>query len=284
MPIPPFSNAPSTGASTSTANNWTANQTFSGTGNTAPSQTASSASSLMTKSLVEKQVGLLNPYNFQLGAQTTGTGGSATNSAGYYGLGSQNMGLGAATSSWARSTFRRGSVTPPTTSGVGFVFGLPLSISGTFMFQGAESTSYIRFLLGGNGGTPALSDANAFSAIGQGFEIYYTASTFYGRIIYYNSSYVVPSWTSVNAAPSYSMFSYVFSSDGSGNITLSLGSPSYRASLYPTPQVSLTATGGPTGNSSSGNSYFDVTLVGSSSVASSTGSLLYLPPQFMTLG
>lgn len=52
MPIPPFSNAPSTGASTSTANNWTANQTFSGTNNTAPAQTAASGSSLMTKDLV----------------------------------------------------------------------------------------------------------------------------------------------------------------------------------------------------------------------------------------
>ena len=52
MPIPPFSNAPSTGASTSTANNWSANQTFSGTANTAPNQTAASGSSLITRDLM----------------------------------------------------------------------------------------------------------------------------------------------------------------------------------------------------------------------------------------
>lgn len=49
----------STGASTSTANTWTANQTFSGTANTAPSQTAASGSSLMTRDLVDARVGVM---------------------------------------------------------------------------------------------------------------------------------------------------------------------------------------------------------------------------------
>jgi len=260
------------------------NLTLNGTANSAPNQTASSASSLMTRTLVDKEAILISPYIFQLGAQTTGSGGSATNSAGYYGLGSQNMVLGAATSSYARSTFRRGSVTPPNTSGVGIVFNLPLSISGTFMFDAPEATSYARFLLGGNGGTPATSDANAFSALGQGFELYKTGGVTYARIIYYNSAYVAGSWTSVSAAGSYNMYTYILSSDGSGNISLSFGNPSYRSTLFPTPNVAISATGGPTGNSSASNSYFDIALVGSSSVASSTGSILYLPQQTMSLG
>ena len=65
MPIPPFSNAPSTGASTSTANNWTANQTFNGTANTAPNQTAASTSSLLTRGLFESVSPWARPYDLK---------------------------------------------------------------------------------------------------------------------------------------------------------------------------------------------------------------------------
>jgi len=76
MPIPPFSNAPSTGASTSTPNNWLANQTFSGTANTAPNQTAASGSSLITRDLM---FSTQNYFSYNVSSVTTTATNTFTN-------------------------------------------------------------------------------------------------------------------------------------------------------------------------------------------------------------
>jgi hypothetical protein len=52
------------GISTSTANTFTADQTFSGTANTAPNQTAASGSSLMTRDLGDARYSSITPIAF----------------------------------------------------------------------------------------------------------------------------------------------------------------------------------------------------------------------------
>lgn len=75
----------------SVANTWLQNQIFSGTNNTAPSQTAASGSSLMTRALVDSRIAFQGPYvsHFVLGAGIvyTGTGGAAANGATVWGVG-----------------------------------------------------------------------------------------------------------------------------------------------------------------------------------------------------
>jgi hypothetical protein len=79
------------GISTSTANTFTADQTFSGTANTAPNQTAAIGSSLMTRNLVDQRMIFGGPYVSNLATlgwnQTLGTGGATIQNANYFAVG-----------------------------------------------------------------------------------------------------------------------------------------------------------------------------------------------------
>ena len=75
MPSPSFSNPP--GASISAANIWSQNQTFSGTNNTAPSQTLTGSSSILTQGLGDSRYGafysLIQPTDLSCYSHTTPT-------------------------------------------------------------------------------------------------------------------------------------------------------------------------------------------------------------------
>lgn len=237
----------------------------------------------MTRSLVDNQNKLLSPFTFQCGAYTTGSSVLASVATGYWGANSNTITLGAATSSYARVSLIRYPQAQKG-AGTGIQLSSPIAISGRFGLNLAESTSYFRFLVGGNGATPTTSDANAFSAIGTGFEMYISSGVYYARIVYYNSSYVAGSWTAVTQPSFGQPFGYVFSLDGSGNVSLLIGNATSRSSIYPSATTSLTATGASTGTTGNTNSYIDMVLVGSSSVNSSTSTIADIPPQTIILG
>ena len=254
---------------TTTPSVFSDNLTLSGTNNTAANQTAASDSSLMTRSLVADE-GFFNLWNTFRPVPNPGTGSlratATINSDGlFYQL---NLPTPAATaSSYGRVSLSRGC------NGVHFVAGngirfnrrLGVMVRGTFAYQGsADATTISRLIIGGNGGVPATSDANALTDRGFGIEFGSNGGVQSIRAFAHNgTTYTTGPWISATAIQ---IQTYGILSDGAGNISLLYGTQGSRPSVaagYP-------ITGGPTAIGNGSLNYIDHVVVNSSAATTAT--------------
>ena len=146
-----------------------------GTANTAPSQTASSGSSLMTRDLVDN-----NPL-WSLGSvrvlasYATNNSGTASSTS-VIGFGSSQLVSGTATNGYARSSLLSALNMNPAT-GFGINLSQSISVGMTFGTINTSAENAIRLVVGGNGGVPAPADSNALTGRGFGVEITRTGVT-----------------------------------------------------------------------------------------------------------
>jgi hypothetical protein len=177
----------------------------------------------------------------------------------------------AAVSSYARASLAR-NITPSQ----GNVAGSNLDFSQRigFMFKGivngynltSANISITRIIVGGNGGVPAASNANALTARGFGIEFWgYDSSgdsdfVQFARAFAHNgTTYSVGSWVSINAVV-WGSFGAI--SNGAGSVSLYYGLGLNR------PTIIQTITGGPTGILVSTNNWIDAVAVNSSAASS----------------
>jgi hypothetical protein len=233
------------------------------------SQTAATASSLMTRSLVGDEA-FFNLWNVFRPVPNPGTGnlrgGATINSDGlFYQL---NCNTPAATaSSYGRVSLSRGC------NGIHFIAGggirfnrrLGVMMRGTFAYQGSsDATTVSRLIIGGNGGVPATSDANALTDRGFGIEFGSNGVVQSIRAFAHNgTTYTTGPWISATAIQ---IQTYGILSDGAGNISLLYGTLGSRPSVaagYP-------ITGGPTSAGSTSTNYIDHVIVNSSTATTAT--------------
>jgi hypothetical protein len=241
----------STGASTSTANTWSDNQTFSGTANTAPSQTAASGSSLMTRDLVGYEALFQNGEVFLAHPlPAVGQAGLGAGSAASAGDRYANVISGSAVNGYGRASIYRCLTTVPSITGTAIDFSKKMGVSLRCMSTlaiGSDPNSRARIIFGGNGGVPATADANALTTRGFGLEMGNPTSTGHsGRLFAHNgTTYTTGAWFplwSGNPAGVYPL-TFILTSDGAGTITLyySLAWAGSRSNLSTT-----SISGGPT--------------------------------------
>jgi hypothetical protein len=266
---------------TETANTFSQNQTLNGTANTAPNQTAASASSLMSRTLVDDE-----PF-FNIGrcfsplpVPSTGTAGGGTvsvNTNGYY----VNVGIpeNAAASSYARASLYRqptaiypNFVTPPNgidfSKRLGFMLKIGYrSYNGTFSSSPTTlNNTYLRVYMGGNGGVPAVANANALTNRGFGIEV--TDIDFCAdgclkdqfRIFCHNgTTYSTSAWFDFPTSPAGSFGGTIgVVSNGAGTITAFYGSDINRPTI-----VGSSLTGGPTTSGPNTLNWLDAVVVNS---------------------
>jgi hypothetical protein len=258
---------------TTTPSVFSDNLTLSGTNNTAANQTAASDSSLMTRSLVADE-GFFKLWNTFRPVPNPGTGSlratATINSDGlFYHL---NLPTPSATaSSYGRVSLSRGC------NGVHFIAGngirfnrrLGVMVRGTFAYQGpADATTISRLIIGGNGGVPATSDANALTDRGFGIEFGSNGGVQSIRAFAHNgTTYTTGPWVSATALQ---IQTYGILSDGAGNISLLYGTQGSRPSVaagYP-------ITGGPTATGNGSLNYIDHVVVNSSAATTATSAFM----------
>ena len=251
---------------TETANTFSQNQTLNGTANTAPNQTAASASSLMSRTLVDDE-----PF-FNIGrcfsplpVPSTGVlrGTVSVNTDGNY----VNLSIlsSTAASSYARASLAR----YPTGFGFG---GIAYANRLGFMIKGNVTAGnlmgsfpmYIRIIMGGNGGVPAASNANALTDRGFGVEILgYDVSgdsdiEIFARAFCHNgTAYNVGTFTRIAFLAFSGSIGAI--SNGTGSVSLFVGEGLAR------PISIQTISGGPT--ASGGSNWLDAVAVNSSAGA-----------------
>ena len=246
---------------TETANTFSQNQTLNGTANTAPNQTAASASSLMSRTLVDDE-----PF-FNIGrcfsplpVPSTGVlrGTASVNTDGNYV--NLSMPVSTAASSYARASLARnptGGGTITYTNRLGFM--IKGVVTGSFV---TSQPMYIRIIMGGNGGVPAASNANALTSAGFGIELWgYDVSgdsdiEIFARVFCHNgAAYNVGAFTRI----SFSAFSGSIGaiSNGAGSVSLFTGYDLVR------PISIQTISGGPTVVAGA-NTWLDAVAVNSS--------------------
>ena len=248
---------------TETANTFSQNQTLNGTANTAPNQTAASASSLMSRTLVDDEPFFNIARCFSpLPVPSTGVlrGTASVNTDGNY----VNLSIANATaaSSYARASLCR---VANTTSGFYYNtrngFMVRASVSGSGVYYSAIN-AVTRIIMGGNAGVPAASNANALTGSGYGIEIGQTGdhedNTGYIRVFCHNGS-------TYTVSPSISLWwtvqgSFGVISNGSGSVSL------YYADGVSRPTIIQTISGGPT--SFTNAQWLDAVVVNSSAASS----------------
>ena len=265
---------------TETANTFSQNQTLNGTANTAPNQTAASASSLMSRTLVDDE-----PF-FNIGrcfsplpVPSTGTAGGGTVSVNtngnYVNLLMVNS---AAVSSYARASLAR-NISPVQ----GFSAGTSLDFLQRvgFMFKGIAAGANMsnltnpaisRIIVGGNGGVPAASNANALTNLGFGIELWgYDSSgdsdfVQYVRAFAHNgTTYSVGSWVSINP---FVAGSFGAISNGAGSVSLYYGLGLAR------PTIIQTISGGPTTPLGTTSNWVDAVAVNGSAATTGNSAVL----------
>ncbi len=126
----------------------------------------------------------------------TGATAAASNNNGWGGR--LNSGTGA--SSYGMETFIRGINTIPGSSGAGINTDIPSRYALSFLITTGTS-SCARLIIGGTGGAPAASNADALSAKGWGLELRTSSSNFVGKLFAHNgTSYETSSWFVVRAS------------------------------------------------------------------------------------
>jgi hypothetical protein len=272
---------------TETANTFSQNQTLNGTANTAPNQTAASASSLMSRTLVDDEpffnIGrCFNP----LPVPSTGVlrGTASVNTDGNY----VNLSLaeGVAASSYARASLYR----QPTAiyndftgvpNGIDFSkrLGFMLKIGyRSFNFTLTSNpanlnNTYLRVYMGGNGGVPAVANANALTNRGFGIEVtdidFCTDGCFKDqfRIFCHNgTTYSTSAWFDFPAFPAGSFGGTIgVVSNGAGTITAFYGSDINRPTI-----VGSSLTGGPTTSGPNTLNWLDAVVVNSNAPINSS--------------
>lgn len=163
------------------ANSWASNQTFSGTGNTAPSQTATSDSSLMTRLLAAQEpfweLGRCWRINGTAGLYSAGTGTlTPTLAAGMIAqLKSPYLSAVAATGT-TNVVLSSNSTSFNAGSGSGQSISFLSGVGVAYRFYLSEPVNWdatLRFIIGGNHGTTTnipYSDQNALTSYGFGVE------------------------------------------------------------------------------------------------------------------
>jgi hypothetical protein len=251
---------------TETANTFSQNQTLNGTANTAPNQTAASASSLMSRTLVDDEpfFNIARCFN-PLPVPSTGTAGGGTasvNTNGYY----VNLGMPYVTSA---STYARASLCRLSNNDYGTSLNFNqrrgVMIKGMFKNDGdiqmGEHTTMSRVIVGGNGAVPAVGTANALTTQGFGFEMYgsnYDTSSravFYRAFCHNGTTYTTGSYVNVGTSAVEGTVGVI--SNGAGSVSL------YFATGTARPTIIQTITGGPTGSST--NDWLDVVMTAAAS-------------------
>lgn len=273
---------------TETANTFSQNQTLNGTANTAPNQTAASASSLMSRTLVDDE-----PF-FNIGrcfsplpVPSTGVlrGTASVNTNGNY----VNLSLteGIAASSYARASLYRQPTAiyadfGGTPNGIDFSkrLGFMLKIgykSLNFTLSSSPTTvnnTYLRVYMGGNGGVPAVANANALTNRGFGIEVtdidFCADGCFQDkfRIFCHNgTTYSTSAWFDFPTFPQGSFGGTIgVVSNGAGTITAFYGSDVNRPTI-----IGSSLTGGPTTSGPNTLNWLDAVVVNSNAPTFSSG-------------
>ena len=263
---------------TETANTFSQNQTLNGTANTAPNQTAASASSLMSRTLVDDE-----PF-FNIGrcfsplpVPSTGVlrGTASVNTNGYYV--NVVVPVNAAASSYARaSLYRQPTAIYPDFDGTpnGIDFSKRLGFMLKIGYRSFSATldpsptslnsTYLRVYMGGNGGVPAVANANALTNRGFGIEVTDIDSCADGcaqdqfRIFCHNgTTYSTSAWFNLPTQGSFGGTIGVVS-NGAGTITAFYGSDINRPTI-----VGSSLTGGPTTSGPNTLNWLDAVVVNS---------------------
>jgi hypothetical protein len=248
---------------TETANTFSQNQTLNGTANTAPNQTAASASSLMSRTLVDDEPFFNIARCFSpLPVPSTGVlrGTASVNTNGNY----VNLAVAFSTaaSSYARASL---ALVANTTTG-GFAYGVRSGFMMRAMAAGTggwpSPNTATRVIMGGNAGVPAASNANALTASGYGLEIIQSGdiedNSGFIRVFCHNGTTYTAG--TIQAIDFSVLGSFGVISNGSGSVSLFYGAGLAR------PTAINTISGGPTSFVSS--QWLDAVVVNSSAASS----------------
>jgi hypothetical protein len=232
------------------ANTFASSQTLNGTANVAPNQTAASDGSLMTRDLVDANP-LFALCNVRaLGAYAFGNSGTGSGTFENYVRGGASINSGTAATGYARMSIYRGINNASGFTGSGINFAQQISVSALLSVSLTTADTVHRLVIGGNGGVPAASDADALAVQGFGVELAQSGANARARLFCRNATtYATSAYTSdFNML---AQFYVIVSSNGAGVVRLFLEGASAnnlapsRVSATP----ALTLSGGPTGAS-----------------------------------
>ena len=229
---------------------------------TAPNQTAASASSVMTRSLVNDEPFFNLGQIFRYPAVTYGNSGTSSFGALDSGLVSKAS-AGTGLSGYGRVTFGA-RLTTGSESGQGIAFSRQIGVSARVIVTLEAGTvgSAARLVVGGNSVIPSTSNNDALSAVGFGVELSYIAAASrvqwrpfaHNGTTYVSGTYQNLTDTSLTAIP----LSISVISSGAGSVT------AYVAENGSRTLSSQTISGGPTTNGTAANSYLDLVAINSS--------------------
>lgn len=162
--------------------------------------------------------------------------------------------------SWVRASFREG-LTGNSLIGGSTNWGRAMSVAVAFNTVNlANTTDRIRVIVGGNGGTPPLADANALATHGFGAEFAVISGTIQVRLFAYNGTYAVSAWSGSQVGDYLNHTYLVVNSDGAGNLTL-YASLSSGGNIQPSTTALCTLATGPTGYQAGGK-FIDIVATG----------------------
>jgi hypothetical protein len=243
------------------ANTFSSNQTLNGTNNVAPNQTAASGSSVMTRGLVNTER-LLALHSVRiLGAYAFGASGAGSTAVENYVRGGTSVNSGTAAAGYGRASVYRGVNRPVGFTGGGINFAQKISVSVLFASSFNTADTVQRIIVGGNGGAPAASDADALSVQGFGLEISRGSGTnLRARLFCRNATtYATSAYTADFVGSVSYQIQAVLTSDGAGAVELLLSvSDADKAPSRPSTTPSLTLSGGPT---AAGGAFIDIVSV-----------------------
>ena len=216
-------------------------------------------------------------------------GSSGTGASSFIDTGGASVASGTATSGFGRVTITSTITTHNPFSGAAIDFDLPMQFALTSAINLANTNCAIRYVVGGNAGTPATSDNNALSARGFGVEFIFQNSGIEARLFCHDgTTYSTSSYVSGVATTGGGISYYLFGSDGLGNIFFDFtnaGSNAFTPSnnFIAKPSRSLSLAGGPVG-ASGANGHFDIVAVNSSANAPAAAASARTFYQVMLLG
>jgi hypothetical protein len=223
----------------------------------------------MTRTLTSREplysVGVVRNIVYPPAFLSSGSGSNASTSSG------DRMAVllsGTANNGWGRATIARGVNSGPTTGGTGIRFGKRIGVSFNLIVAYSSFTNVnniVRILVGSNQ-TPQPDGNDPVSYRSFGLEFKARGSSHDWRIFAHNGSAITYSaWanTGLQASLLITPLMLAVESDGVGNITAFLGFDCSRT------LTSISGTGGPTTNGSTGQEYLDIHVVNSASGTSS---------------
>jgi hypothetical protein len=254
-----------------------------GTANTAPSQTASSGSSLMTRDLADSNplwnLGSVRPMG-AFASTNSGTGSSAaiTTSAFGYTFGGAILSAGTASNGYGRVTLQRGLNSATSLNSVGINFSQSIAVAAVVSF-GVQADVFHRIMVGApgaaGGSAPLPANSNALTARGFGVEFTRTsttnvspAATVRARLFAHDgSSYSTSAYTADFAGDENYQHNVIVSSSN-GVVRLYLGTgAAYKSPARPSTTPLLTLSNGP---AAGGSQYIEVASVNTTTNAPAT--------------